>query len=141
MAPPRPAALPTPPLTPHCPLLQPVDGKCKLVAPLVNNSLYESPVDGQVMLVSERGSCALGITDTYPEEMELISGVAYEATLELRHENAQLLAGLKSTPIWLDTPLAKVRSVPTAPVVIRANASVPADRLRSCPCRTRGPSS
>lgn len=89
---------------------QPVDGKCKLVAPLVNNSLYESPVDGQVMLVSERGSCALGISDTYPEEMELIAGVAYEATLELRHERPQLLAGLKSTPVWLDTPLAKVRA-------------------------------
>ncbi|EQC32461.1 hypothetical protein SDRG_09788 [Saprolegnia diclina VS20] len=76
-------------------LKQAEDGKVTPSLPLVNGRLYESPFDGQMLLVFDEQKKYMGVSDAYPRAISLKKGT-YTVRAQLRHQDPSILDGLKS---------------------------------------------
>jgi tripeptidyl-peptidase-2 len=82
------------------------DTEVTLQALFLNDKLYESVFESQLIMVYNHAKRYMGCSDAWPEALKLKKG-AYTAILQVRHEDTVLLKQLEALPISLDRQLAK----------------------------------
>lgn len=82
---------------------------------LLNDRLYESAFESQLLLVYDSNKRFLGCTDAWPTPLKLKKG-DYVVRLQVRHEDLALLQRMKSMPLAVDRKLEK-------PVSLKAYSS------------------
>jgi tripeptidyl-peptidase-2 len=80
----------------------------------LNDKLYESPFESQLVQVFDHGKRFVGCTDAWPSALKLKKG-EYTARLQVRHDDVALLNKLKGMSISLDRPLGKEIAVKAYP--------------------------
>eukprot|EP00198_Chlamydomonas_reinhardtii_P006605 XP_001695941.1 predicted protein [Chlamydomonas reinhardtii] len=77
-------------------------GKYKPCLPLINHQIYDSPLESQLLLVSDGATRQLLSTqDAGPEPVTLKKGAEVVLRLALRHDNQEVLDKMRSLPLVL----------------------------------------
>jgi len=91
------------------------DGEVTPQALLLNDRLYESVFEGQMIMIYDSNKRFVGSTDCWPTPLKMKKG-EYVARLQVRHDDAPLLEKLKTMPLSIDRKLEK-------PITIKAYPS------------------
>ena len=70
----------------------------------LNDKLYESVYESQLLVVHDKNKKYVGCTDCWPSSLKLKKG-EYVARLQVRHDDVRMLEKLKGMPLALDKPL------------------------------------
>lgn len=82
------------------------DGEITPQALLLNDRLYESVFEGQLILIYDQNKRYIAGSDAWPTPLKLKKG-EYTLRLQVRHDDAGLLEKLKSMPLSVDRKLEK----------------------------------
>jgi len=90
------------------------DGEATPQALLLNDKLYESIYESQLVQVYDSSKKYVGCTDCWPVALKLKKG-EHVARLQVRHDDTGMLEKLKGMPLSLDRPLGKEIAVNAYP--------------------------
>jgi tripeptidyl-peptidase-2 len=93
------------------PFDQPKKGKITPSCPVLANLLYDSPVGAQMYIVRNAQGRVLGVSDAFPEEVEVPKGTGYTITLHVAHHDLAVLKKFETTPLHVTRKLPKAVSV------------------------------
>jgi tripeptidyl-peptidase-2 len=89
---------------------QPKSGKVTPSCPILANLLYDSPVGAQMCIVRNERGLFLGVSDAFPEEVNVPKGNRNTITLHIAHHDLSLLKKFENTPLHLSRKLDKAVS-------------------------------
>jgi len=86
------------------------DGEVTPQALLLNDKLYESIFEGQMILIFDSNKRLMGSTDAWPTPIKLKKG-EYLLRMQVRHDDTSMLEKLKTMPLSIDRKLEKAISL------------------------------
>jgi len=81
---------------------------------LLNDRLYESVFEGQMVMIFDSNKRYMACTDAWPTPVKLKKG-EYTARLQVRHDDASLLERIKTMPLSFDRKLEKTIALKAYP--------------------------
>ncbi|OQR99082.1 tripeptidyl-peptidase [Achlya hypogyna] len=88
-------------------LKQADEGKVTPSLPLLNGRLYESPFDGQMLMIFDAKKKYMGVSDAYPRAVTLPKGT-YTVRAQIRHQDPAVLESLKTAVLAITRDVKEV---------------------------------
>jgi len=80
-------------------------GKLKVTLPLLNDVLYDSPFDSQMIMIFDQNKKLLNISDAWGKQISSIPKGDLSIKALIRHENVKLLERLQDIQLLVERPL------------------------------------